>query len=62
MMEKNNVFLLKPSGGFYIYIDFKNYKDKLMRIGVGNSGELVERILEKTGVVLLPSKDFGRDD
>jgi aspartate aminotransferase len=50
----------KPQGGFYLFPDFGRYREKLIQRGIHNSKILCERLLEDTGVALLPSLDFGR--
>lgn len=50
----------KPQGGFYLFPDFSHYQEQLHARGMHNSRQLCERLLEDTGVALLPSYDFGR--
>jgi len=50
-----------PHGAFYLFPDFDYYRDKLLKIGVSNSYELCQKVLENTGVALLPGSDFGRE-
>ncbi|KPK87560.1 MAG: aspartate aminotransferase [Bacteroides sp. SM23_62_1] len=49
-----------PQGAFYLFPDFNPYRGKLEKYGIYTSGELCKRILEKTGVAMLPGSDFGR--
>jgi aspartate aminotransferase len=49
-----------PQGGFYIFPDFSNYRDKLINKGIRTSREFCETLLEETGVAMLPGSDFGR--
>jgi aspartate aminotransferase len=51
-----------PRGGFYLFPDFGPRREELARRGVATSGQLCERLLEGTGVALLPGCDFGRPD
>ena len=60
-LKKANLLLHEPEGGFYLFPDFSNYLDKLAKIGINTSSALCERILEDTGVALLPSSAFGLD-
>ena len=60
-LTKANLKLHIPEGGFYLFPDFSNYSDKLTQNGIHTSSELCERILEDTGVVLLPGSAFGLD-
>ena len=52
---------LMPDGAFYLFPDFENYREKLNEKGIYTSVELCNRLLEETGVAMLPGHDFGRD-
>ena len=53
----------EPQGAFYLFPDFENFKDMLTSRSINSSQELSKRILDETGVVLLPGTDFYmRDD
>ena len=49
-----------PEGGFYLFPNFGNYRSQLAKKGIKNSTQLCEKLLEETGVALLPSVAFGR--
>lgn len=49
-----------PQGAFYVFPDFAHYREKLLNIGIYTSAEMCRRILEDTGVAMLPGSDFGR--
>jgi aspartate aminotransferase len=51
-----------PQGAFYIFPDFTPLKDKLAAHGISTSTEMCEKILEQTGVAVLPGTSFGRPD
>jgi aspartate/methionine/tyrosine aminotransferase len=52
----------EPQGAFYLFPDFENFKDILSSRGISSSQELSKRILEETGVALLPGADFYMPD
>lgn len=58
-LEGQFISVPMPAGGFYLYPDFGYYREKLSAKGIFTSVELCERILEETGVALLPGIDFG---
>ena len=58
-LNKAGIFAPKPNGAFYLFIDFENHREKLLARGIKTSSELCERILEDTGVAILPGKVFG---
>lgn len=49
-----------PHGGFYLFPNFEPYREKLEKHGIRNSNEMVTRLLEETGVAMLPGNDFAR--
>jgi aspartate aminotransferase len=54
------VTLPDPEGGFYVFVDFENHREALAARGIKTSPQLAERLLEDTGVALLPGNAFGR--
>jgi aspartate/methionine/tyrosine aminotransferase len=48
----------KPQGAFYMMIGFENFKDKFHALGIDNSNQLADFLLENYSVALLPSTDF----
>ena len=51
-LKSNKVLINPPQGAFYLMPEFPNKKYK-------NSTELCEKILDETGVAMLPASDFG---
>ncbi len=49
-----------PIGGFYLFLDFSPVKEKLYQKGIKDSTTLCNRLLEDTGVAILPGADFER--
>lgn len=50
----------KPTGAFYLFPDFTPMARTLANRGIETSGVLCERLLEETGVAILPGASFGR--
>jgi aspartate aminotransferase len=48
------------SGGFYLFPRFENLRDNLVARGIDNGPLFCERLLEDTGVAVLPGNNFGR--
>jgi aspartate aminotransferase len=59
-LNEHKIFCPKPQGGFYLFPHFDFYKERLLARGLVDSSKLCDRLLEETGVALLPSFDFGR--
>jgi aspartate aminotransferase len=52
----------EPDGAFYLFCNFKNYADKLKAKNIFTSFDLTAKLLEETGVALLPGSVFGRQE
>ncbi len=59
-LRAKNITMPSPKGAFYLFLNFKFYREKLAEKGVLTSYELCETLLNDTGVALLPGMDFGR--
>jgi len=51
-----------PEGAFYLFPDFSDYSDKFRKNNIRNSKEMCEKLLDETGVAILPGSDFGRPE
>jgi aspartate aminotransferase len=51
----------RPRGAFYLFPDFRGWAKQLRAKDVRTSPQLCERLLEDTGVAILPGAFFGRD-
>ena len=49
-----------PEGGFYLFVSFEAHRAQLQARGIDTARILCERILQDTGVAMLPADDFGR--
>lgn len=49
-----------PGGGFYLFPDFEPAREALRVRGIATSAQMCGRLLDETGVALLPGSDFGR--
>ena len=54
--------LKDPEGAFYLFPDFSAFAERFQRRGLRTSKMLCERILDETGVAMLPGSSFGRPD
>lgn len=51
-----------PEGGFYLFSDASDLRDQLGERGVTTSAQLCRKLLQDTGVAVLPGSDFGRPE
>lgn len=56
---KIGVTMPKPEGGFYLFPNFNKWKTGLNKIGIHNSNDFCNALLEETGIALLPGEAFG---
>jgi aspartate aminotransferase len=54
------VEVIAPDGAFYVFPGFSPHRASLARRGITTDRALCRRLLEETGVALLPGSDFGR--
>ena len=59
-LEAAGARVLHPEGAFYLFPDFGPLRRELEKRGIATSDELCHRLLEETGVALLPGTVFGR--
>lgn len=60
MLRAGRLLVDDPEGGFYLLPDASHFAAALARRGIKDSEAMVNRILEDTGVALLPGSVFGR--
>ena len=49
-----------PDGAFYLFVDFTPLKEQLAARGLGDGPSLCQRLLQETGVAILPGASFVR--
>ena len=50
-----------PQGGWYIWLDFDNYKLELNNLNINNSNDLAVYLVKNLGIVIVPGYAFGVD-
>jgi aspartate aminotransferase len=58
--DYSNILVPFPEGGFYLFPDFTYHKRNLSKRGIKDSATFCRRLLDETGVALLPGSSFGR--
>jgi len=59
-LQAAGVLVADAQGGFYLFADFGPLGTPLAAKGITSSADLCERILDETGVAMLPGSAFGR--
>ncbi len=52
----------RPDGAFYMFPDFEPLRPQLAARGIHNAAQLCQRLLDETGVAMLPGSCFGRPE
>lgn len=60
ILKDGHIQVNDPTGGFYLFIDFSSLKEKLHKREITDSSILCDRLLDETGVAILPGVDFNR--
>lgn len=61
-LNKCGIKVRAPHGGFYLFPDFSPFRENLSSKGVSSSTEMCHKLLEDTGVAILPGSNFGRGE
>lgn len=59
-LKENGVAISEPKGAFYLFPNFNPFKEQLNKRGIKSSEEFCHRLLEETGIAILPGCVFGR--
>ena len=59
-LHEVGVDVARPEGGFYVFPSFEKLRDRLTARGIDDSVQLCSRLLDETGVAILPGSEFGR--
>ena len=60
-LQLGGVTVDDPQGGFYLFPDFSRFAQGLKSRGITDSPALCKKLLEDTGVAIIPGNEFGRD-
>jgi aspartate aminotransferase len=60
LLRTGNIKVSDPTGGFYLFLDFSELKEKLRKKDITNGESLCEKLLDEAGVAILPGSDFNR--
>lgn len=61
-LKQAGASLKAPSGGFYMFPSFPGLQESMAKRGIHNSMALCTRLLDDTGVAVLPGSVFGRPE
>lgn len=61
-LEEAGADCVRPTGGFYLFPELRAFAEPLAKMGITTSAELCERLLNDTGVAILPGEEFGRPE
>lgn len=58
--EGSGISVARPDGAFYMLPDFEPLRSTLQTRGISDGATLCRRLLQETGVAILPGSSFGR--
>ncbi len=61
-LRQAGVNVHEAQGGFYLFPEFKQFRDKLKARGISTSEDLTNALMNDRGVALLPGSAFGMTD
>lgn len=59
-LQNMGVTMPAAEGGFYLFPNFNNFRKSFKEVGVNTSVDFCEKLIDETGVALLPGSAFGR--
>lgn len=59
-LDQANVMVPFPEGGFYLFPEFSFHAKTLAKRGIKDSPTFCRKLIDETGVALLPGSSFGR--
>ncbi|UCG33185.1 MAG: aminotransferase class I/II-fold pyridoxal phosphate-dependent enzyme, partial [Phycisphaerales bacterium] len=60
MLSEAGIEVCAPAGAFYLYLDFSSLREVLVQRGIHNGAALCDRLLQDSGVAMLPGSAFAR--
>lgn len=60
LLQQGGVRVHAPQGGFYVFLDFSNHAESLAARKIKDGTELCRRLIDETGVAILPATSFGQ--
>lgn len=61
VLRRAGIRVQSPEGAFYLFLDFTPLTDRLARKGIADSARMCSRLMDETGVAILPGASFERD-
>lgn len=59
-LQEGGIRVQPPTGGFYIFPSFEDHREKLERKAITDGNSFCEKLIQDTGVALLPGSGFYR--
>ena len=59
ILESTKINYVKPNSAWYIFINFDNYKDKLIKLNIFSGSDLSKYLIDTIGFISVPSESFN---
>lgn len=60
VLSRAGIHAHEPEGGFYLFLDFSSFREQLAVRGIQDGPTLCNRLLDETGVAVLPGAAFAQ--
>jgi aspartate aminotransferase len=61
-LQSAGVTVVRPRGAFYLFLDAAPFAEGLRRRGIATGTAMCEKLLDETGVAIIPGSSFGRSE
>ena len=62
ILQQSKIKFIRPNSSWYIFLNFSEYKNKLLNKGILNSYELSELLIKEIGIISVPGQNFNIDE
>ena len=61
-LKKTKIIFSESNGGWYILLNFDNYKEQLRKIGICNSHQLSKYLIDEFKIIMVAGQNFGIEE
>lgn len=62
IINNTKILVPEPKAAWYLFLDFRNYSDKLKNLNINTSSELSDHLLNKFGIITVNGDSFSHDN
>ena len=61
-LENTDLVISESNAAWYMLINFDAYRDKMLKLGIKNSGDLSKYLINKLKIIMVSGDNFGIDE